>query len=1440
MKNPQVLFEVSWEVCNPVGGIHTVIASKAQKMLQYYGNLYFCVGPDISRINDSSAFREELWDPEFMNTLSSLNIECRMGKWLIPGQPRTLLVNFGKLHQIREKILAEYWETYKLHSLYGGWDYLEPLFFGHAAGTVIEHLYYRHFKPRREKIVVQCHDWTSSAAILYLKKAVPEIASVFTTHATALGRSLAGHQREINLAVQAISDPKLDKLAHEMGVSATHSLESISATIADCFTTTSALTAEQCLQIFGRKPDVLLFNGISEEFVAANKTDAASLRRSRNRLYDLAELTTGVKYDQTLTDVFITSGRYEYHNKGIDLLLDSLKSLNEKIEQDSESREKKRVITFLVFPANHSGPNRQLLNPDRKLDPGKKPFLTTHDLRDEPNDPIVKKLNQLGLTNQAKDAVHVIFVPIYLGTKDALIHENYYQLLRAADLSVFPSWYEPWGYSQLESIALGVPTVSSDLSGFGRWALDQGDWQDIGVAVLKRQGRDYTESCEALAGRLLRFLKLSPQDRLAMRKAAVKTSLQTHWKNWGRTYYQSHAIAIERVNEKTSKQAPIIESVEQEDKEVSRPVTKSREFDPSRHMRNFIVLNKIPRPLEKLRVLSKNVWWDWHPEALELFSKLDPVLWSNVEYNPSVFLDYVKPDKLEAAATSAEYLKQLELVFEKYESHVADAKKSPSIAFFCAEYGITSCLKFYSGGLGILAGDIVKTASDLSLPMCAVGLAYQLGYFQQRINREGNQQSNYIKNDFYSLPMQLVCDSNGQPIVTSVQFPSGPVYVRGWKIGVGNIGLYLLDTDFDANRPADRAITNILYGGDKTHRLRQEFVLGIGGYQFLKAIGISPTVYHMNEGHSAFLVLARLSELVQEKNLKLDEAMEFVRQTSIFTTHTPVPAGHDYFHEDIIRPYLGPFEEALRKDWVSIMGLGQAENAQADENARREFSVTHLCLHASNRVNGVSKIHGVVSRKMFHQLYPGFHEHEVPVTSITNGVHVPTWLAPEWHSLFSDKLGPDWSGRLGDEKYWEKVRDFDSKSIWKAHQNRKKSLIEWLRDHVETSYKHRRENPATLALTLNNLDPDKDPLIVGFARRFAPYKRAHLLFHDVAKLQELLTKTKRPVIFVFSGKAHPSDGNGQAIIRKVIELSRHPALAGKIIFIENYEISIAWRLVSGCDVWLNTPTRPLEASGTSGIKAGINGCLNFSVADGWWAEGYNGHNGWVIGETQVDEKQFDEIPQDFQNEYDSSRIYSMFEHTILPAFDDRSSEGIPEKWVAMMKESMASIIPRFSSARMVQEYNHRFYRSALAAGTSLSKDGYAEVVKLYEQKQRLVKAWDSISFLDVQLEGLGREKVFIDQPVVVKIELSHPELASNELQVEAVIAKPQQGGNLSDFRSYPLELIEKRADAPKETSTWKVKVLCKESGPYSLGVRVLPKKLADQQLGFFEGLIKWL
>lgn len=704
-------------------------------------------------------------------------------------------------------------------------------------------------------------------------------------------------------------------------------------------------------------------------------------------------------------------------------------------------------------------------------------------------------------------------------------------------------------------------------------------------------------------------------------------------------------------------------------------------------------ITPIPRRIGRLFELAYNLWWAWHPQGPDIFRALDSSLWEEVYHNPVRFLREVRQATLDKAAGSPEFLRQYHSVMADFDTYMAGvgtwfSQTYPHvgdgpIAYFSAEFGLHEALPIYSGGLGVLSGDHCKEASDLGLPFVGVGFLYPQGYFRQQINAEGTQEAIYEKLSFAEVPALPAFDRDGREVVVEVQLPGRMVYAKLWKIQVGRVPLYLMDTDIHPNAPPDRNLSARLYGGDREMRLSQEMVLGIGGVRALRALGIEPAAWHINEGHPAFLLLERGRELVQS-GMSFDQAKEIVRATSVFTTHTPVPAGHDVFAFDLMDRFFAGYWEELglsRDEFLNV--------ARQDQPWGPTFSMTVLGLKLAGEYNGVSQLHGEVSRKMWHFLWPDRPVDQVPIQAITNGIHTESWLAPELKALFDEYLPQDWVGAIDDPATWEGVFSIPDQALYDVCQQLRRRLVEFIRQRTRTHLQRLGAEPWQLDATNSLFDPEV--LTIGFARRFATYKRATLLFTDVERLKHILNQPDCPVQIVFAGKAHPADEPGKDLIRQAYNRAREPGLAGRIVFLENYDINIARYLVQGVDVWLNNPRRPNEASGTSGQKAALNGVLNFSVSDGWWVEGYNGENGWVIGEMK------DYQDQGAQDWEDSQSLYRLLEEEIVPVFYDRDENGLPAGWLKLVKESIRSIAPFFSTTRMVKDYTRQMYLSAIDA-----------------------------------------------------------------------------------------------------------------------------------------------
>ncbi len=761
-------------------------------------------------------------------------------------------------------------------------------------------------------------------------------------------------------------------------------------------------------------------------------------------------------------------------------------------------------------------------------------------------------------------------------------------------------------------------------------------------------------------------------------------------------------------------------------------------------IRKVTVLPRIPEAIGRLSELAYNLWWSWEPQAQELFASIDPVLWDAVNHNPVKFLHRARQAGLDAAAADAGYLQRYAAVFAAFDAYMdpktptwfkeAHPKAAGStIAYFSAEFGLHEALPIYSGGLGILSGDHCKSASDLGLPFIGVGFLYPQGYFTQRIDDNGVQQAEYEKIDFSEVPATPAVDPQGNAVLINVDLPGRTVYAKVWRIQVGRIPIFLMDTDVDRNAAPDRELSARLYGGDREMRISQEFVLGIGGVRAVRALGFKPSVWHMNEGHSAFLGLERMREFMQDEGLSLFEAMEVVRSNTLFTTHTPVPAGNDAFDFALVEKFFWQFWTQLGVTRDQFIAFAQQQLPWGPQ-----YSMTVLALRLSGYANGVSKLHGAVSRSMWAFLWPGTPLAEVPIGHITNGVHTKTWLQPELRTLYARWFDPEW-GALGfDQQPRWTVEKLPAGELWEAHRARKFKMVQQVRTRARTQAIRHGEGPQYVAAVAAALNPDA--LTLGFARRFATYKRATLIFSDLERIKRILGDSDRPVQLVFSGKAHPADEPGKSFIQKIYEMSNDPAFFGKILFVEDYDMNVARHLVSGVDVWLNNPRRPLEASGTSGQKAGVNGAPNFSALDGWWEEGFDGENGWAIGEARAYK---DEATQD---EADALSLYATLEDEIIPLYFTRDADGIPQGWVDKMRKSIASVGPRFSMDRQVKDYVNRYYVQAAINGERARSDSFATARDLAAWKQEVAVLWSGVT---IEAWTEGSATVSVGEPLTL-------------------------------------------------------------------------------------------
>lgn len=740
--------------------------------------------------------------------------------------------------------------------------------------------------------------------------------------------------------------------------------------------------------------------------------------------------------------------------------------------------------------------------------------------------------------------------------------------------------------------------------------------------------------------------------------------------------------------------------------------------------RDLTVCAELPTRLKPLDELARNLWWVWNSEGKSLFRDLSPELWRSTGENPVMLLQQLSYERQQEIQADKEFMARINKVYTMFKDYMAQPmrKDVPSVAYFSMEYGLCNALKIYSGGLGVLAGDYIKEASDSRVDMTAVGFLYRYGYFTQTLSVDGQQIANYEAQNFNQLPLEQVMDKNGRPMILEVPYPGRTIYSHVWQVNVGRMKLYLMDTDFDMNSDFDRQITHQLYGGDWENRIKQEYLLGIGGVLMLKKLGVNAQLYHCNEGHAALLNLQRLVDYVQEKGLEFNVALELVRASSLYTVHTPVPAGHDYFDENLFGKYMGEYPAKLGISWNDLMNMGR-ENPNTNER----FSMSVFALNTCQEANGVSWLHGEVSKKMFAGIWKGYGWQESHVGYVTNGVHMPTWAASEWKEFYADRLGQQVFTDQSNPEAWKGIFNVPDEDIWNMRMTMKNKFINFVKRDFTQKWLANQGDPSAVIKIVEKINPKA--LIIGFARRFATYKRAHLLFTDLDRLSRIVNNERFPVQFIFSGKAHPADGAGQGLIKRIMEISRMPQFLGKIIFLEDYNMIVAKRLVSGVDIWLNTPTRPLEASGTSGEKAEMNGVLNFSVLDGWWYEGYrfNEKAGWAL----TDKRTFSTEQQDQQDKLDAATIYSLLENEIIPMYFEQNSKGYSPKWIEYIKGSIGDIAPHFTMKRMIDDYISRFYNKEADRSNKLTASDYKLAKEIVAWKERVASLWDGIKVFDV-------------------------------------------------------------------------------------------------------------
>jgi phosphorylase/glycogen(starch) synthase len=1386
------LFEVAWEICHPIGGVHTVIRSRTASRVASLGGDFVCVGP-WRLAEPPQAFSDDPAEADFAEGCRAAGLPVRVGTWDVPGRPRTILVESSGLIPAKDGLLGTLWEKHKVDSLAAGWDYVEPVLFGIAAGRVIERWYAERMSARRKRAVIHAHEWSAAAAVLHAVDAMPSMGTVFQAHSTVLGSALARAGREPATAFEGQTPAQV---AEALGVRAQHSLEGAAARAADVFTTVSEPAADEGALIHGRRPEPLLPNVLDTTSFGADPAAKGSLGPSRAEARKRVREVLGrlLGRGAASSRLLITAGRSDLRVKGFDVLLDALATLD-KVPGPP-------VTALFIVAAPAAGVAPEVLA-RLKGTPASAAgaVFSTHALFEPEEDPLFVRARGLGLVGGPADRrVRVLHVPVYVDGKDGVFDLPYASLLQAADLTCYPSAYETWGFTPQESLALGVPTITSDVAGFARFLARHGLVDGEAVTVLARQGRPDADVVRDLAAALERGLaRGAPDAALVEHCRAVSGGVLAS------ELVAAQASIFREALAGAGRRAQAQASPPRATLRIERP---SGDAPRRPNLLPLDVPSRLPDALAPLLTLAWNWRWAWHGATRALFEELDPERYAAERGNPLAVVRGARQERLDRLASDAGYLARVKAAATRHAAWMAEAPALAEtnaipldrpVAYICAEYALHECFPIYSGGLGVLAGDHLRAASDLGLPLVAVGLLYRRGYFRQHLEGGLEQVSEPDPVDPERLPLEPVEEPGGTRLEIRLPLPGGTLLLTAWKAQVGRVPLYLLDADHPSNRPEDRAVTHTLYGGDAETRLRQELVLGRGGVRLLHQLGLRPSVLHVNEGHGAFAALERIALLVRETGLSFDEARLFVRLTTSFTTHTPVPAGHDRFDEDLLRRYMSDAPTWLGIPWERFLRLGSVPSEP------RVFNMTTLAVKLSGQVNGVSERHAAVSRPLLKPQAPHLLTPEVPVYGITNGVHLETWTAPEVVEL----LGPP-VARLDGARFAGAAK-LDLAALHEARRALKQRLIERMRAQLERELTARGD-PAWLAQqTLAGLTPKA--LWIGFARRFATYKRAGLLLSQPERLRALLESAQRPVRIVLAGKAHPRDKEGQELIGRIARLARSKVFAGKLFFLEGYDLELARHLVQGVDVWLNTPRPPHEASGTSGMKAAANGGLNASTPDGWWLEAHDGKNGWMIGEDVHD------ADEAIRDRADVEALYRLLEEEIVPLWERRDEHGVPRAWLERARHALCTIPPRFDALRMVEEYRVRAYEPQARRRLSLEASSHAAVRSLAAERRRIRDGMAQVRVVELRVGDPGVLRAGDAFEVEARVALGALDPA--DVHVELVLG--ERGSDLSDLDAPQTLRLAPNGTASDGVRSFTGRVLLRSAGRLAYGVRVRPR-----------------
>ena len=848
--------------------------------------------------------------------------------------------------------------------------------------------------------------------------------------------------------------------------------------------------------------------------------------------------------------------------------------------------------------------------------------------------------------------------------------------------------------------------------------------------------------------------------------------------------------------------------------------------------KSFVVTPSLPDNLKDLATISENMWWCWNSDAVELFRRLDRDVWEESYHSPKAMLGLVKQGRLEELADDTSFISHMKLVKAELDKYMSmptwfdktfPEYKDKKIAYFSTEFAIHESLPIYSGGLGVLSGDHLKSASDMGLPLVGIGLLYRNGYFKQHLSIDGWQIEEYKVNHFYSMPMQLLTDEQGNTLFIEISLPRSPkVFARIWKVQVGRVALYLLDTDCEKNSPEDRTITGELYGGDKEMRIKQEKLLGVGGMKVLELLNIDPSVIHINEGHSAFLLLEKMRMLMKNKGLSFEQAQKVVKSNCVFTTHTPVPAGNEVFSSQLVSTYFESLYRELGLSKEQFLALGRDLKA---ENMDKDFSMTILALKACGKANGVSRLHATVSREMWQNVWPELPRKEIPITHITNGIHTNTWISYEFAGLFQRYIGEDWIDEPSDQTLWQRIADIPDAELWRSHERRKERLVSFARSRLKAQLERRGLSKHMISYADEVLDPEA--LTIGFARRFATYKRGNLIFRNLDRIKKILTNKEKPVQIIIAGKAHPKDDKGKEIIKSIVALTSDPDLKYKVVFLEDYDMNVAHYLVQGVDIWLNNPLRPQEASGTSGMKAAVNGAINFSVLDGWWCEGYNGENGWVVGSTDT----YNDL--EYQNEMESRSIYELLEKEIVPLFYDRGQDDLPRGWITKMKACMQTVGPMFNTNRMIEDYTRKFYVPSMELTEKMKANDYELAKKKTEWQSNIERNWSKVSIISAD-DNVNNKSIRVGSPMKIRAKVNLAGIAPEDVFVQVYAGYLNTKNVLSNEIFVNMKMVSKEQDG---TYIYESEAPAKIVGHCGYTIRVVPQYM--DKVEYIPGIIKW-